>query len=94
MRAYRKKHPSYTAKKKDTQLRRRYGISLEERDRMAAEQGGVCAICREAKTLVVDHCHTSGEVRGLLCNDCNWMLGLAKDNPANLAAAIGYLGNG
>lgn len=81
---------------------RKFGISIAEYERMSAEQHGACAICREPKrrahrrtgklkSLAVDHCHKGGQVRGLLCGDCNHLLGLAKDDPEILRRAIAYL---
>lgn len=60
--------------------RRKYGIEVEDFDRMFSEQDGRCLICGKhqvelTKRLAVDHCHTSGQVRGLLCSDCNGKLG-------------------
>ena len=43
-----------------------YGINTEKYDAMAEEQGGTCAICNKEEKLVVDHCHDTGRVRGLL----------------------------
>lgn len=80
--------------------RRKYGITIEERDRMVAMQGGKCAICGgqpngydngKAARLHVDHCHTTNRIRGLLCYTCNTMLGLADDDPVRLLAAAEYL---
>lgn len=82
-------------------LRYRYGMELEEYDAMVAAQGGKCAICQQAPTsrntrshwdgkLCVDHCHDSGKVRGLLCNDCNLAIGYGK-TPEVLRAAAEYL---
>lgn len=48
-------------------LKRRYGITSEDADRMFAEQNGLCAICRERPAEHVDHDHATGAVRGLLC---------------------------
>lgn len=56
-------------------LKRKYGITLEEYNRMYAEQAGKCFICHNKKKLVVDHCHKTGEVRKLLCHECNTILG-------------------
>jgi Recombination endonuclease VII len=57
---------------------------------LAAEP--VCEICGEGGALVVDHCHLTGRVRGLLCaRHCNLMLGHARDNTTVLARAIEYL---
>jgi hypothetical protein len=69
----------------------RYGITRAERDQMALDQGGRCAICGDVELLHVDHCHATGKVRGLICFRCNTMLGTAKDQPVILLAAIKYL---
>jgi hypothetical protein len=64
---------------------------------LLAEQGGVCAICKTpietmlARHVHIDHCHASNLVRGVLCRDCNLMLGFAKDSVATLRNAIDYL---
>jgi hypothetical protein len=50
-----------------------------------------CAICEVETDLVIDHDHVTGEVRGLLCNNCNWLLGHAKDSKTTLFSAILYL---
>ena len=71
-------------------LRREYGITLEQYNQMLAAQGGGCAICgsepHEKKRLVVDHCHSSGRVRALLCGPCNTQLG-AYEKLRHLAVA-------
>jgi len=53
---------------------------------------GTCEICREEGPLCVDHCHSTGYVRGLLCGQCNFGLGAFKERTGSLKAAIGYLG--
>jgi Autographiviridae endonuclease VII len=69
-----------------------YGISLADYDVMFERQGGACAICkRTGLTLCVDHCHLTGEVRGLLCIRCNSAIGFCSDDPALLQAAAAYL---
>ena len=73
-----------------------YGMTMDEYNQMFAEQEGCCAICGEHQTelrsrLCVDHSHTTGKVRGLLCGECNKGLGHFKDNPEALANAISYL---
>jgi hypothetical protein len=72
-------------------LRRRYGITVDDFDAMFAEQGGLCAICREAKAEHVDHDHANGRVRGLLCFNCNGALGQFRDRPELMLQAIAYL---
>ena len=75
----------------------RYGIKKADYDRMLAEQDGRCAICRSdvpggKYTLwPVDHCHTTNQVRGLLCHRCNMGLGYFKDDVNRLRSAIAYL---
>jgi len=58
---------------------RRYGLSKEKSDELLASQNYRCAICLKEKTrLVVDHCHTTGNVRGFLCYKCNTSLGCVE----------------
>lgn len=77
------------------ELRRDFGITLEEYDQMFKNQGGLCAICYKpdsaGKRLSVDHCHTTRKVRGLLCGNCNRALGLFKDSLDRIRKAIKYL---
>lgn len=72
---------------------KKYGIDSEQYEALLLKQGGVCGICKRAsnRRLAVDHCHESGEVRGLLCYNCNVGLGLFKDDTVLLSAAIEYL---
>lgn len=82
--------------KKDKDLQSTYGITLEEYYKMLAEQGHSCKICGTSKdklkrALCVDHCHTTGKVRGLLCDTCNRSLGMLKDSADILKRAIKYL---
>jgi hypothetical protein len=75
-------------------LRSRYGIEMAEYDGILLAQGGRCAICNkksEGRSLVVDHNHETGQVRGLLCHHCNTALGLFRDDPINLSRAADYL---
>ena len=73
----------------------RYGITLEDYNNMYEAQSGLCAICFKSsgtKRLSVDHNHTTGAVRGLLCHRCNTSLGLLNDDVNVLLSAIKYLG--
>ena len=82
-------------------LKRKYGLSKRQRDQMLEDQEGQCFICLSdisfgkrgysKGSANVDHCHTTGEVRGILCGHCNSMLGHAFDNVATLKRAIKYL---
>ena len=71
-------------------------VTLEEMDAIARRQNGRCAICRTPFSLTkrapnLDHCHKTGKTRGLLCVACNHGMGLLKDDPKLLRAAIRYL---
>ena len=69
----------------------RYGLDTEGYDKLYDEQGGGCAICHQAIVLVVDHCHNSLKVRGLLCNGCNLAIGYFEDDVERMKSAIKYL---
>jgi hypothetical protein len=72
-------------------LRRRYGITAQEADAMLDSQDGLCAICKVAPAVHVDHDHATGAVRALLCFNCNGGLGQFKDDPKLLHAAAYYV---
>ena len=88
---------SYT----NSYLKRTYGIDLKTYQAMLAAQDHRCALCgdegfvmntdRHRMKLVVDHCHSTGKVRGLLCHNCNRALGLFKDNIETMRRGISYL---
>ncbi len=76
------------------ELRRVYGLTLEMYDELLASQDGCCAICRDfsrGRPLHVDHCHTTGRVRGILCFTCNTALGKFRDSRDLLQKADQYL---
>jgi hypothetical protein len=91
-RAWRVAHPEQQAAMRRAQ---NYGITSDKYAMILVSQGGVCAVCRgECKTgrrLAVDHCHLTKGIRGLLCNRCNHLLGLAGDASDILRAAAEYL---
>jgi hypothetical protein len=82
-----------------TRLKTTYGISMDEYAGMFEAQDGRCKICNtkfnmtrfSGASAAVDHCHTTGAVRGLLCNSCNRGVGYFRDNPEFLRAAAKYL---
>ena len=76
---------------RDYHLKRRYGLTSADVDRLIAEQGGLCAICLRRAPQHVDHDHESGAVRGVLCSGCNQGLGNFRDDTDALRRAIDYL---
>ena len=83
-REYRQKNREKLAKmRRNNHLQCRYGITLEDYDQMLEVQQGRCAVCSskpQMKRLAVDHNHSTGKVRGLLCDRCNRALGLLNDD--------------
>jgi hypothetical protein len=77
---------------REHRLRRAYGISLQDYDRMFARQGGRCAMCWKTSehSLCVDHSHRTGILRGLLCINCNVGFGNFSESPAFLRRAADY----
>lgn len=104
-REWRKINPDYEKERyqrekvetRERHLIRKYGVNLADYKAMLADQGGVCAICGRPENgehysvLHVDHCHTTGRVRGLLCRGCNHMLGHIKDDSGVFLKAVEYL---
>lgn len=83
-------------KRRHYALKENYGIGLDQYNDMLKQQNECCKICNQHKdlfdrALAVDHCHATGKVRGLLCKNCNMMLGKAKERIDVLKAAIKYL---
>lgn len=76
---------------RNTRLKAAYGISLEQYESLKEKQKGQCAICNKTARLFVDHDHTTGLIRGLLCTNCNVMLGQAADNKETLISGANYL---
>lgn len=72
---------------------RKYGITEEDYNELLRKSEGACMICKliPLNWLVIDHCHSTHVVRGLLCGNCNTALGLLKDSQENLTRAIEYL---
>lgn len=79
----------------ESNLRRKYGLSLAEYNKMVASQCGVCAICGQTnkfgKRLAVDHDHKTGKVRELLCGFCNTALGSLKESLTTLERMAEYI---
>jgi hypothetical protein len=83
--------------KRKSQRLREFGTDLEWYNSTLSKQGGACAICGHSdmsKPRIfphIDHCHTTGKPRGLLCGRCNIGLGYFRDDPELLKGAIKYL---
>ena len=94
----RRANPAHFLKiERKSKFKNQYGITVEKYDEMLKAQGGGCGICG-SKTpstrttyFAVDHCHTTGKVRGLLCTKCNRGLGLFNDRSDLLKLATTYL---
>lgn len=80
---------------RDNALRTKYGLTADDVDKMIVDQGGVCLTCGslfgENMRPCVDHDHRVGHVRGILCRNCNTILGLAKEDPIRLRALARYV---
>lgn len=89
--------PETRRKRRDRNLKRLYGMSIEAYEVELQRQRGVCAICLQPPTterpLAVDHCHATTKVRMLLCYPCNTGLGFFKDDPERLQRAVEYVKN-
>lgn len=87
------------------EIKKQFGLTVDAYNSLLEEQNHSCAVCnthlddykgiygkgKKVERFSVDHCHTSGKVRGLLCYNCNLLLGHAKDNVEVLEAAVAYL---
>jgi hypothetical protein len=89
------------SKKDHIHLNNRYGLTVEQYNSLLEKQEGLCAACKQPPKgggrsnangrLFVDHNHTTGDIRGLLCQGCNAAVGLAYDNPSTLRRLADYL---
>ena len=77
--------------RKKYKLKHLYNISLNDYELMYKNQNGICPGCGEKKKLCVDHCHITGIVRGLLCRQCNAVIGLAKEDIQIIKNLVNYL---
>ena len=98
--SWRKRNPSKVKSQNRRDALRQYGLSLNDWEQIFNKQNGLCAICDLPETstnrgvlmrLSVDHCHSTGKVRGLLCSKCNKAIGLFGDRPDVLRNAAKYL---
>ncbi len=94
---------NYDSRLRWNRLKSVFGVDKKQYEEMLINQNHVCAICKEPETLkskigrkrheflCIDHCHETGQIRGLLCRKCNGALGGFKDSISMLEAAIQYL---
>lgn len=91
------KNPDRKLKYRNAWLIKTYGINQDDYERMLLDQNGVCKICNKYRTqpgknhLSVDHCHTTGKIRGLLCHVCNNTIGLFEEDIDLMLRAIEYI---
>lgn len=96
-RKYKEAHPE---RSRLSLMKKKYGMGAGEFESMYEAQGGRCKICgeeieqwdRRTHRTHIDHDHKTGKVRGILCSNCNKLLGYARDDSAILKAAVEYLG--
>lgn len=93
---YWEKNPLPKEVQRERNLKRSFGLGLEEYDELLKLQNGCCAICgtdacSSGRNFAVDHDHQTGKIRGLLCKFCNTALGQFKDDTMTLRKAIQYL---
>ena len=90
---YQQNKEKYAKKARKYFLKKKFGMTIEDYNNMFEAQNGKCKICgnNHTNTMDIDHDHTTGVIRGLLCRQCNQMLGLSKDNPLILIRAINYI---
>lgn len=88
--------PCHSENECNRNIKKRYNIDVSDYDKLLEEQGNACAICETTEPqgqgrFHIDHNHSTGEVRGLLCHNCNLGIGQLQDDPVILAEAIKYL---
>ena len=90
----RRLEPEVKRRERSGHLMRKFGITIEQYELMLEAQGGICAICGRTPreiSLHVDHDHSSGQIRALLCFPCNNALADLQEDPRVVANALGYL---
>jgi hypothetical protein len=84
--------PGFKERQKTAQRKMVYGITQDRYQKFLQAQEGRCEICQKIpKVFCVDHCHTTGKIRGLLCKPCNMFLGRISDSPEAVLRVTEYL---
>lgn len=91
-----RRRPDRMRKHKSNIMFKKYGITMDQFESIWESQGRCCKICKsvtnsKGKAFAVDHCHRTLKVRGILCDNCNHLLGKADDSLDILISAINYL---
>ena len=91
--------PCDNKRKAEANMLKKFGMTPDDYNKMLEEQGHGCAICstkepRGQGRFHIDHCHSTGKIRGLLCAKCNVGLGQFDDNIEKMSSAIRYINNG
>jgi hypothetical protein len=87
----------YARQQRENNLKRHYGITIDEYEAIFAAQGHRCALClgteikSQGNHMPVDHCHETGKVRGILCGTCNRAIGFAQEDPDLLDRMAAYV---
>lgn len=79
--------------RRNSKIKKLYNLFIDEYKILYSSQNGRCGICKVEQDIHVDHCHVSGDVRGLLCSKCNMAIGLFKDDVSLMSEAIKYISN-
>jgi Recombination endonuclease VII len=96
-----RRRTTYTPEVGRAENYRRYGLTLQQFEEMLVAQGGVCAVCGRPETVInpytkkiqqlhIDHCHLTGRVRGLLCQECNTAYGMLEEDPERIRLLLAY----
>lgn len=98
LRYARERQKSNPERHRDIRLRCKYpGMTVKRYEKMLEAQDGVCLLCKKPKIknrLCIDHSHKTGEIRGLLCNYCNFLVGCVENYPILIQKIFGYLEKG
>ena len=86
------RHAKFKRQCSNNRLVRKFGITIEQFNEMYKIQNGVCKLCGKKKKLVIDHCHKTNVIRGLLCRACNGFLGMPGDDESAIKKLEIYLG--
>ena len=80
-----------TNSKARSNLKQRYGLTIQQLEILWKQSKGLCAICSQPNPVCIDHDHNTKKVRGLLCKKCNTGIGMLRDDRLMLARALAYL---